>query len=130
MIIYIFALIILAIVLVAHIFGLTGPYVTIFGYDIMMHVLGGIGIGLFVAAIIKMHGQNIINKRRLIIISVIVVGMVWELFEIYYKLTGYPLWTKLYYIDTVKDLIDDTIGALIVAYFVTKNKYKIDKENV
>ncbi len=124
MITYIFALVILAIVLVAHMFGLTGPYVTIPGYDIMMHILGGVGIGLFFAAFIKLHGQFIVNKRSVIIWGVIIVGLVWEYFEIHFKLTGHPLWSKLYYIDTVKDLIDDTIGALIVVYLINRSKFK------
>lgn len=95
---------------------------TYFWYDIMMHILGGVGIGLFVAAIINLHGQSIKNKRKFIIFSVIIVGFVWELFEIYYDLNGYPLWSKLYYLDTIKDLIDDTIGASLVAYWVTQKK--------
>ncbi len=123
MLTYLWALIILAIVLVAHLLGLTGLYVTFFWYDIMMHILGGVGIGLFVTAIIKLHGREIINKHRVIICSVIIVGMGWELFEIYFRLTGYPLWSKMYYIDTVKDLIDDTIGALVVVYLINMSKF-------
>jgi hypothetical protein len=120
MLTYIYALVILAFVLAAHIFGLTGAYVAYSWYDIMMHVLGGVGIALFVAALIKLHGQNIVHKRLFIIAAVFIVGLGWELFEIYYQLTGYPLWSKMHYIDSIKDLIDDTIGAIIVSYIVIR----------
>lgn len=116
MITYIWALIVLIVVLGTHLLGLTGLYITVFWYDIMMHILGGVGIALFVLAWVKIHGGNIIEKRRFIIICTIIAGLVWELFEMYYGLNGYPLWSKMYYFDTIKDLIDDTIGAVIVAY--------------
>ncbi len=124
MLTYLWALIILAIVLAAHLLGLTGLYVTFFWYDIMMHILGGVGIGLFVTAIVNMHFPAIVNRRRFIIVSVVIVGIVWELFEAYYDIAGYRFGTKLYYLDTIKDLIDDTIGASLVAYWVTRNKNK------
>ncbi len=118
---YISALIILIAVLVAHIAGLDGPYYTIKSYDIFMHLLGGVGIGLFAAAMLQSYQDGILLNRRNLVAAVIAVGIVWELFEIYYNLTGHPLWSKLYYIDTVKDLIMDIIGGSIVAYFTIKH---------
>lgn len=122
MITYILALIVLIVVLGTHLLGLTGLYITIFWYDIMMHILGGVGIALFLLAWVQLHGQGIVNKRRFIIIGTIVAGLIWELFEMYYELNGYPLWSKMYYLDTIKDLIDDTLGAVVVAYIGFRNK--------
>ena len=121
---YIFALVMLVIVLAAHSFGLTGAYVEYGWYDIMMHILGGMGIALSVIAFLPLFKRfwmaiikkPVRNSRRFVVGIVIFVGIVWELFEIYFNITSYPLWTKMYYLDTLKDLVDDTIGALVVVY--------------
>lgn len=120
---YISALVILFIVLKAHILGVNGLYYLIPGYDIMMHILGGIGIALFVVALLRTFKQDSFFNIKFIVLSVFIIGIVWELFEIYFQITGHPLWSNLYFKDTIKDLINDTIGGLFVAYIVTK-KYK------
>ncbi|MBP6858368.1 MAG: hypothetical protein KBC33_00885 [Candidatus Pacebacteria bacterium] len=126
--IYISAFIVLALVLGAHISGLDGYYYTIDGYDVFMHIAGGVGIGLFVAALLRSYRQGALFSRRNVILGVIVIGIVWELFEIVYKLTGHPLWTKLYYIDTVKDMVDDVLGGAVVAWILgRKAKIEISK---
>jgi hypothetical protein len=114
--IYFIAIIVLCFVLITHIIGIRGLYVAFPPYDIFMHICGGIGIGLAICAAIVLHGEKIVHKRRVIIIGVLIVGIIWELFEIHYDITGSPLWTTPYYIDTIKDLIDDMIGGGIVAY--------------
>jgi hypothetical protein len=117
---YISAFVILTIVLFAHISGLDGLYYQIDSYDIFMHILGGVGIGLFATALLRSYRSGMCFSRRNIIFGVILVGIVWELFEIHFKLTGHPLWTKLYYIDTVKDMMDDTIGGAFVAWIMNR----------
>ncbi len=116
MLTYAFALIILTAVLYGHIFGLHGWYMQIPAYDIGLHILGGIGIGLFLTAIVRMNIPKIRYPRIIIIIGVLIFGLVWEGFEIYFNIAGYHLWTRMYYIDTVKDLCDDIIGGSIVAF--------------
>jgi len=105
-----------------HNAGMNGLYFTVPSYDIFMHILGGIGIGLAVSAGIKLHGNKVIHKKWFIVIGVLIVGLVWEFFEIYFDITGFPLWSTPHIIDTVKDLIDDMIGGGIVAlvYFFGK----------
>ncbi|MEK7501761.1 MAG: hypothetical protein AAB777_02665 [Patescibacteria group bacterium] len=118
---YFFSLIVLCIVLVMDIIGLNGLYVSFPPYDIFMHILGGIGIGLALCAAVRLHGSKIIHKYRVIIIGVLFVGIIWELFEMYYDITGEPLWSTPYYIDTAKDLIDDIIGGGIAVYLCLRN---------
>jgi hypothetical protein len=101
---------------VTHIIGIRGMYVAFPPYDIFMHILGGIGIGLAVSAAVKLHGDKIVHKRWVIIIGVLLIGIIWEFFEAYYDITGSPLWSTPYYVDTVKDLIDDMIGGAIIAF--------------
>jgi hypothetical protein len=117
---YFYAFVVLCFVLITHIIGIRGMYVIFPPYDIFMHILGGIGIGLAVCAAIKLHGEKIIYKRRAIIIGVLIVGIIWELFEIYYDIAGSPLGTIPYYIDTVKDLMDDVIGGTLAAWLFMK----------
>lgn len=119
--IYITALVVLGFVLFAHISGLDGLYYTVERYDVMMHFLGGVGIGFFIIALVRSYRHIVVFSSKHIILGVLIVGIVWELFEIAYNLTGYPLWTKLYYIDTVKDLIMDVLGGGLVTLFF-KNK--------
>ena len=118
---YYYALLVLCLVLITDIIGIRGMYVIFPPYDIFMHILGGIGIGLAICAAVRLHGEKIIHKRRVTIIGVLIVGIIWEIFEMYYDITSAPLWTVPYYIDTVKDLIDDVIGGGIVTYLCQKN---------
>ncbi len=122
---YIYALLVLIAVLLAHLLGINGLYFQFPPYDIFMHILGGIGIGLFITAFVKSnfsHFTSALHVRRNIVVGVFLVGVVWELFEMYFNIAGAPLWTKAYYIDTVKDLIDDMIGGAIVVWVVFRKR--------
>ncbi len=119
MITYMFALLFLCATLIAHLFGIYGWYMRFPAYDIFMHILGGVGIGLFITAFVKSNFKSFAQAasiRRNIVIGVLAVGIVWELFEMYFNIAGAPLWTKAYYIDTAKDLINDCIGGVIVGW--------------
>ena len=113
---YFYAFIFAAVILGFHIEGLNGLYLGVTGYDIFMHILGGMGIGLLLAGLIRSLRPGMARPRTAIILGVLLVGLGWELFEIYYDLIGYPFGTTPYYIDTVKDLIDDMIGGALVAH--------------
>ena len=123
MIMYISAFVVLIVTLISHIIGMNGLYFHFPAYDIFMHIIGGIGIGLFLTAFIKSNLPNLRCKRSVLIVGVFIVGLVWELFEMYFNIAGAPVGTKAYYIDTIKDLTNDIIGATIVAVlFIKKSK--------
>jgi hypothetical protein len=115
---YILSLVAVAGTLVAHLAGIDGLYFSIPLYDVFMHILGGVGIGLLVGAIIKSDFDAIASKGSKIVLGVLVIGIVWELFEIIFNVAGYPLWSKAYFLDTVKDLFDDCLGGLIAFWVV------------
>ena len=117
---YLYTLLAAIITLLAHVAGLKSFYYTIFQYDIYMHILGGITIGLFLYALVSSFRPQLTQKRCKVIVGVFVIGVLWELFEAYYNIAGAPVGTKAYYIDTVKDLIDDIIGATITAFLFIK----------
>jgi hypothetical protein len=116
---YALAIAVLLLTLAAHMVGINGFYWTIPAYDVFMHILGGIGIGLFLTAFMKSNfssEESIFVKRRKVLVGVLLVGVVWELFEMYFNIAGAPLGTKAYFIDTGKDLLDDLIGGAVAVW--------------
>jgi hypothetical protein len=81
--------------------------------DIFMHLLGGICIALSVFYVLK-------NTRHIIFFTIL-GGVAWELLELYFHISGHPFGTTLYYVDTTKDMIMDTLGAVMV-YFILRKK--------
>jgi VanZ family protein len=76
-------------------------------FDVLMHFLGGVligGLALLVSDVLK-------TPRTLTFIVLLIgIGVGWEIFE---RLNG--LYQEAgYVVDTVTDLIMDTIGALVV----------------
>lgn len=104
----------LLLVLFMHLEGMSQHlYIDYWFYDIIMHILGGAGIGFSILYVLK-------NPKYIIPISII-GGIAWELFEVYFNISGAKLWTTPYYLDTAKDLLDDTIGSML-AYLIITNK--------
>lgn len=90
-------------------------YWTMEGYDSIMHAFGGFIGALLVIYTLQKIGispQTLPKKIILLLfvmISVIAVGSIWELWEIFVGFTD-PFTDLL---DTISDLIMDTIGAVI-----------------
>ncbi len=100
--------------LVLHVKAIDGYlYLKIPFYDLITHFLGGVCIALFALYAFK--------KPKYIVPITIVVGLGWEVFEVYYGISGWPLHTLNYWVDSVKDMFVDTLGALVV-YIIYRNK--------
>ncbi len=84
-------------------------------FDIPMHILGGIMAGLFTFVFLRI--TKLSERTRNLIIGVLLVGIGWELLEILYRVDDF---TIRYWMDTIKDLIDDTIGGIISIYIWKK----------
>lgn len=92
-------------------------------YDVYLHLAGGFGIGLMLSAMHRsVFADHAVsrNGRWLIVVSVLCVGLVWELFEAYFNIAGAPVGTKAYYIDTIKDLCDDLFGGGLGVYLLSR----------
>lgn len=89
----------------------------------MMHVLGGVGLGLALHWFFKTFFTNLSAKQHFwsLLIGIIILGLLWEVMEGYYDITIAPVGTLLHWVDTVKDIINDTIG-MLVAYLFVKDK--------
>ncbi len=122
---YIYALIVLIVLSIIHFWGLDGAYVRYQWLDIVTHGLVCFGIGISIAAFIVNRSWKHLNKPWIIALLTLVVGIAWEWLEAVYDITGYPVGTKMYYLDTTKDLIIDFIfgyfGARL-AIWLAKNK--------
>ena len=116
---YIPALFVLVLVLIFHLVGMEQYlYIAYSWYDIMMHFLAGAGIALASYWLIKTFKELPIYW---IIIFTLIAGIVWELFEAYYGIAGFHFATTKYWIDSIKDLANDTLGALFV--YIIYKKY-------
>jgi uncharacterized membrane protein YjdF len=120
---YIPALLFLILLALFHYFGNHFYlYVRINGYDIMMHILGGMGVALSVYWVLKTFckGHTFSSYFWPLIIITFIGGCAWEIMEAYYDIAGAPVGTVAYWIDTIKDLFDDTLGAVIIYFSIRK----------
>lgn len=117
----ILAMVLVVIALVAFLdiyFGINkGYFWTLWWWDVMEHMLGGVALGL--AGAWAMMG---IGKQPTFVACVaaaLAVGIVWEIFEYMVFGTGAAVFMS-YPLDTLKDIIDDCIGGVIAGLFVTR----------
>lgn len=116
-------LIILIVLLFMHIYGMADNlYIKIWYYDIIMHILGGISIAMAILCINRIIRMKLIDDNMWqIILFTFLAGIVWEIFEAYFGITGSRLWTYAYYLDTTKDLVNDVVGSTVV-FLTFRNK--------
>ena len=94
-------------------------------YDVMMHTLGGVILGLMAIMLIRrfqtLSQFSILKKVIFIIMSGIIGGILWEVFE-YFQDVYLQTAMQVSLRDTMSDLVCDTIGAGIVAVVYWWNK--------
>src|SRR3989344_5854517 len=117
---YIFAFVILTIVLIGNILGPEITHISMRYYDSILHMLAGAGLGFFILALMSTLKLGRWRTIFDVTVGMLLLGIIWELFEIYFNITGYELWSTMYYFDTVKDLILDVVGAALVAFIIIK----------
>lgn len=83
--------------------------------DIVMHGITGLAIAYAVYWFLdRIHADTFKTRFFAIIIPTLFVGVLWEYFEYYYDITGWPIGTLNYKLDTMKDIVMDTLGAIVV----------------
>lgn len=106
-------------------------YVSMPWFDMLMHNIGGVFVGLTAGAIFLKQIKNLKNKEILItiLLFVFIVGLAWEYYEyivqIYIKsvhLADLP--------DSISDLMCDMTGGIIGTYFVILTKRRYNNKNV
>ncbi len=108
--------------LLLHMFALKlYLYWTTWWMDIINHFLGGV-----VFAIISfIFWKNVLKKDVvdffIVILSVLFIGILWEIFELYFGLTFVD--AKGYVIDTILDIMMDITGGVCSYIYYIKNKF-------
>ncbi len=98
-------------------------------FDIMMHFLGGLFVGLSALWFFFQSGYVMINQSiwNIIIVSVssiILIGVGWEIFEV---MAGVPIIGN-YILDTATDLVMDVIGVTVATFVFTKIYAKMNQD--
>lgn len=122
--IYLLSVLVVSAVLVLDVIGMQGMSVKHQFYDVILHFLGGFGAGLFGAAFIHLRPSRFSMRREWqVVLFVLLVAIVWEIFEMSTNTSGYVLWTAGYYADTVKDISMGLIGS-VLAIFLAKHVWR------
>ncbi len=99
-------------------------YVRYPGFDILMHILGGVGLALATYWILVTFFSKRFKAGKPLFWTLmgftVLLGVAWEAMEGLYAIAGAPVGTGKYYLDTAKDLVNDTLGAIIAAYFIER----------
>lgn len=93
-------------------------YSLIWYFDMIMHFLGGLWVGLFFIYVVSFkksisYGINIFLN---IIIATLIIGLLWELYEYYLNIVS---GTDFILADTISDLLFDLFGSIVaILYFL------------
>lgn len=89
-------------------------------FHIGIHVLGGLGIALLFSGLVKSLNLSRLSRYLVPIGGVILTGLIWEMIEAYFNITGFRLWTDAYYLDALKDVLNDLIGGVAALFIVNR----------
>lgn len=98
-------------------------YWAIFWFDSPTHFMGGfISSLIFWSAVLYLNNENIkSNPRIYTILAVLFIGIAWEIFELFFRLTS--LYSHEFFIDTFSDIIFDIFGGLFAYYYLVRPNY-------
>jgi hypothetical protein len=102
-------------------------YWTISWFDILMHLMGGFVIGLIGLFILLnfLGSEIIVNKKVSLILVlgfVLVIGLGWELWELFMNFTS----VMEDQLDTVIDIVMDVIGGYFAFLYGKKHLWKVN----
>jgi hypothetical protein len=124
---YILAAAFLFIAFIMHVLGdVYYLYTRITWYDDPLHFISGLGLGLtfyWLFAEFNILGGLRGNNLWAIVGLVLVAGTVWECFEAFYDLAGYPIGSVAYCVDTVKDVLNGVVGS-VAALIIVKETFE------
>jgi hypothetical protein len=103
-------------------------YYSIWYFDIIMHILGGLWVGLAVIWIFsKSKVAFSIRNIALFFVGVLIVGIFWEIFEILVNETIAR--NPFNFFDTISDIFCDLTGAGLALLF-SKNIFRKDENKI
>lgn len=121
---YIPAIIFLTIAFILHTLGgVYHLYTIITWYDDPLHFISGLGLGFSFYWILTEFWNGLPGKNIWAIVGlVLIAATVWEYFEAFYDLAGYPVGSVAYCVDTIKDIINGIVGS-IAALIIIRETY-------
>jgi hypothetical protein len=119
-----FALLLAVLTAVAYWWGVDNSFFWIYSwYDILLHLLGGVVMGLWAAAVAARMHLTPLRALLLVLFIGVIGGVAWELFEIAFNMIK----ADNYWLDTFADLGNDIVGGL-VAWLLYLVLYKKDPQ--
>jgi hypothetical protein len=95
-------------------------YSLVWYFDIIMHTLGGLWVGMFFLYVLERNKAKPMNLKLVmkVILATLAVGLIWEAYEfyIYQHLSQNPFDLA----DTLSDLLCDIIGAVLACVYFLK----------
>ena len=94
-------------------------YSLLWYFDMVMHFLGGLWVGLFFIYVFSTRKQGSLSPSSFIqtLLLVLVVGILWEFFEFYLGIVSRAVFD---WSDTVSDIILDLAGAAASVFYFVK----------
>lgn len=93
-------------------------YYSLWWIDMVMHFLGGLWVGLFFLYVFYTRGW-FSNKVLAVILSVLFIGLLWELYELYIGIIAHEAFSPR---DTISDIIFDMAGGTLAVIYFLKQK--------
>lgn len=123
---FIQAFVLLCLIAISHIVAIKlYVYWTVWWFDIILHFLGGVCVSMGAISVWQyVFNNKYLSKKRTLfvgIFSVVVIGILWEVFELHFDLTLLSDGNE-YWFDTISDLILDITGGIMGAMYA----YKLD----
>jgi len=105
-------------------------YWTYQGFDKVVHFVAGAFVGFVFSWIyLNIYDQNQrVRPAIFVILSVMLAGLGWELFEVLAKTTS-VLPSHSYFVDTITDLIADLVGGVVAYVYIFIPHKHITYEN-
>jgi hypothetical protein len=97
-------------------FYLYWPKDGLFGFDTLMHFLGGLTLGVLAAWFFNVEKRSL-GGFLLVFICVLALGVVWEVFEYVFDIAGTA--GGSYWKDTIHDMVLDGIGGAVAYLWAT-----------
>jgi hypothetical protein len=100
-------------------------------FDIPMHFLGGVWVGLLSAYVLlhTAHGKKyapqwLQRPVYAVLVGTLMLGVAWEAYEIFFKFFNWGWFPDAYALDTLLDIVMDMLGGVVAwRWYVLLEKY-------
>jgi hypothetical protein len=103
-------------------------YSSVWYFDMLMHFFGGLWLGLFLIWFFYADFSPTLRKFLKIIIGVLLIGILWEVFEILVNQVAAQ--NSLNFLDIVSDLFFDLAGGIFALFYFIKKDRQTGESNI